>query len=153
MNHTITAPRLSPTWRRRIYRYRRWIAAALVGLAALLLVTSLQPPPPPDPTDARPAPRAGYVAAPVTLTDSALADWLQPGDLVDVIATSGNGDEVARSTTVAQNVLILELPSAGGGSFGSSRTTTLVVLEVSAETGVALATAQAGAALTVVRIP
>lgn len=134
-----------------MFRYRRWIAAALVGLAALLIVTELQPEPPVSATDARPAPRDGFVAAPVTLAEAALAQWLQPGDIVDVIATSGNGDSAARSDTVATGVRVLELPSAGGGSFGASHTSTLVVLEVTADASVALAAAQAGAALTVVR--
>ena len=99
----------------------------------------------------RPQPREGFVAAPITLEQAALAQWLQPGDVVDVIATTGNGDTPVHSETIAQQVQVLELPSTGGGAFGASGTSALVILEVTHEVGIALANADASAALTVVR--
>ena len=151
MKPTFTAPRLDPQWRRRLFRYRRWLAAALVGLAALLIVTAVQPESTPSAQQQRPQPHEGFVAAPITLEQVALAQWLQPGDVVDVIATTGNGDVPVQSDTIAQQVRVLELPNAGGGAFGASGTSALVILEVTREVGIALASAEASAALTVVR--
>ena len=148
---SLRAPQLSPVWRRRIYRYRRWIAATLVALAVLLAMSALQPEPPVEQSSGRALPVAGMVAAPITLAESTLASWLQPGDAIDVIATTGNGETSAHSEVIARSVQVLELPTSGAGAFGVSGNSALVVLQVTPDEALALAAAQASAALTVVR--
>lgn len=149
---SLNFPRLPAPWRRRIYRYRRLIAAGLAALAVLLVATSLTEArdAPVGGALARPTPAPGLVAVPVTLADAAMTDWLQPDDVIDVVAASGNGQTATTARIVAEGVRILEIPNGDGGTFARSATGAIVVIEADQQTALELAAAQADAALSAI---
>ncbi|MFJ2620663.1 RcpC/CpaB family pilus assembly protein [Glutamicibacter sp. NPDC087344] len=62
---------------------------------------------------------AGTVAVPIRLSDPATVGLLHPGQLVDIVLTTGDGFEQAiRSETIARAVAVLWVPSAERGQFG-----------------------------------
>ena len=130
---------------RFIRRHRRIVAAVLAGLATVIVVGSF-----PRGSDAPAAHdsvflSADEVAIPVTLESRAVADALNPGDQVSVIAVSDEGF----SSIVAESARVLQAGSSS--SFGSSdASVTLAVDEASA---LRLASAPARGTLTVIIRP
>lgn len=61
----------------------------------------------------------GTVAVPIRLSDPAAVGLLNPGQLVDIVLTTGDGFErQIRSETIAQGVAVLWVPAADRGEFG-----------------------------------
>ncbi|ALQ30242.1 hypothetical protein ATC04_06460 [Arthrobacter sp. YC-RL1] len=61
----------------------------------------------------------GTVAVPIRLSDPAAVGLLNPGQLVDIVLTTGDGFErQIRSETIAQRVAVLWVPAADRGEFG-----------------------------------
>jgi len=88
----------------------------------------------------------GHVLAPVRLADADVVALLEPGDLVDVIASAADG---GATSTVARSVRVVTVPAVGPDEQGTA-TGALVVLDVVAEDVVPLARAAATGNLTVV---
>jgi pilus assembly protein CpaB len=96
-------------------------------------------------TDARAA-ASGRTLAPVRLADADVAVLLQPGDLVDVIASAADGGATG---TVARRVRVVTVPVRDPDEQGTA-TGALVVLDVADADVEALAGAAATGGLTVV---
>src|SRR6185312_14054785 len=94
--------------------------------------------------------RPGQVAVPVRLADGAAAAALaRPGEVVDVLAVGSLDDTGAASepTVVASAVTVLALPGRDGASGSDAG---LVVVAVSPDQAVALASASARSRLSLV---
>ena len=136
--------------RRLVRRHRRPLAAVLAGLGALLMLTALRG----APADAGPSPiltgrsgiGAGEVAVPVVLASSALASVLEVGDVVDLVAASGDDPDSAR--LLAPGARAIELPS--GGSALSASASAVIVVAVRAADALPLSATSASGGLTVV---
>lgn len=84
----------------------------------------------------------GTVAVPLRPSDPATVQLLAPGQLVDVILSTGNGYDVAADSTVlARSVAVLWTAPIGGGSTwpGADDDGGLVVVAVQADDAAALA--------------
>jgi hypothetical protein len=95
----------------------RWsVAAALMVLAGLVLLTGSPPgcptPPAPLPTRTRPVPPEGTVGVPVTLSVPGAAAVVRPGDRVDVVTGTAG--------VLAQDVLVLAVHLAADGPPGGA---------------------------------
>lgn len=123
---------------RKIRRHRRPIAAVLAGCSVLLTIAALQPAPP-APIVTNPALTEGEVGAPVTLISASITAAVQPGDVVDVIALDG---EPPVPVVVAARVRVVEV-----------RESALLVVAVSAEQALDLASVSIGMPLTVTIYP
>ncbi|MGI3783161.1 MAG: SAF domain-containing protein [Janthinobacterium lividum] len=88
----------------------------------------------------------GHVLAPVRLADADVVALLQPGDLVDVIASAADG---GATSTVARSVRVVTVPAQDPDDQGTS-TGALVVLDVVDDVVEPLARAAASGSLTVV---
>ena len=96
-------------------RYRRPVAAALAAVAVLLTVSTLRvDPAPPAVTEQAPPVAAGEVTVPVPIALRSVVDLLEPGDVVDLLAITPEGD----TDVVAQRARVVEAPSAGLSSSG-----------------------------------
>ncbi len=108
-------------------------------------------------------PEPGRRAAPVRIADPGAVALLRPGDIIDVLGTSGGGLGVSAAAVVAAKVRVLTVPrrgpEGGGGGLlnGSPATATestpqgsLIVLDVREDTALALARAAAAGRLSVV---
>lgn len=61
----------------------------------------------------------GTVAVPLRLSDPAAVGLLNPGQLVDIVLTTGDGfEQQIRSETIARGVAVLWVPVAERGEFG-----------------------------------
>jgi hypothetical protein len=130
---------------RLITRHRRIVAAALAGIAVLVIVSSLPHGAPAAASTDGLGLAADEVAIPVTLESRAVADALHAGDHVSVVAVNDEGF----SSIIAQSARVLGAASSGG--FGSSdAAVTLAVDEASA---LRLAAAPARGTLTVIIRP
>jgi pilus assembly protein CpaB len=89
---------------------------------------------------------AGHVLAPVRLADAEVVALLEPGDLVDVIASAADG---GATRTVARSVRVVTVPAHDPDDQGTS-TGALVVLDVAGTDAEPLARAAATGSLTVV---
>jgi Flp pilus assembly protein CpaB len=91
----------------------------------------------------------GLVAAPVRLADLAVATLLRAGDRVDVLATASLDGSTPTATVVAEDALVLTVPTTdpAQGAVGSGDG--LLVLAVPPATARELAAAGAAATLTV----
>ncbi|GAB2568000.1 RcpC/CpaB family pilus assembly protein [Microlunatus antarcticus] len=88
----------------------------------------------------------GHVLAPVRLADADVVALLEPGDLVDVIASAADG---GATTTVARSVRVVTVPAADPDDQGTA-TGALVVLDLAEDDAEPLARAAATGNLTVV---
>ncbi|MGI3780548.1 MAG: SAF domain-containing protein [Janthinobacterium lividum] len=88
----------------------------------------------------------GHVLAPLRLADADVVALLQPGDLVDVIASAADG---GATSTVARAVRVVTVPARASDDQGTS-TGALVVLDVDDGDAEPLARAAATGSLTVV---
>lgn len=88
----------------------------------------------------------GHVLAPVRLADAQVVALLEPGDLVDVIASAADGG-VTR--TVARSVRVVTVPAQDPDEQGTA-TGALVVLDVAGSDAEPLARAAATGSLTVI---
>ncbi|HSV64808.1 MAG TPA: hypothetical protein VLJ59_02725 [Mycobacteriales bacterium] len=112
--------RSSPPWRRvrLLGRVRLWLAAGLLGLAALAAVgraPTVSGPVAtgaPHPAASHPHADPGTVAVPIRLADPALGTIVRPGDRVDVIAVGDDGV----GDVVAGDVVVLAVPTVPAGS-------------------------------------
>ena len=130
---------------RLIGRHRRIVAAALAGLAVLIIVSSLPHGAPVSASIDGISLAADEVAIPVTLESRAVAEALHAGDHVSVIAVSDEGF----SSIVAESARVLAAASSGG--FGSSDSA--VTLAVDEASALRLASAPARGTLTVIIRP
>ncbi|MFN3601926.1 MAG: hypothetical protein ACK4UY_11125 [Dietzia sp.] len=107
-----TAPR---RWRRR-RTARIAVAAALVLAAPFVGRTDTDEVPAPPPAEARHSPDHSNVrVVPVPLADPAVADLLQPGDLVDLIGTA-DPDSPTGPAVVARAARVRDTPAGRAGS-------------------------------------
>ena len=88
----------------------------------------------------------GHVLAPVRLADADVVALLEPGDLVDVIASAADG---GATTTVARSVRVVTVPATDPDDQGTA-TGALVVLDLADDDAEPLARAAATGNLTVV---
>lgn len=88
----------------------------------------------------------GHVLAPVRLADAEVVALLEPGDLVDVIASAADG---GATSTVARSVRVVTVPAQDPDDQGTS-TGALVVLDVDDGDAEPLARAAATGSLTVI---
>ncbi|MFN3340784.1 MAG: hypothetical protein ACK40Z_13880, partial [Dietzia sp.] len=115
MRRILTSPTAPRRWRRR--RTARIAVAAALVLAAPFVG---RPDPGevtvPPPADARHSPDRGNVrVVPVPLADPAVADLLQPGDLVDLVGTA-DPDSPAGPAVVARAARVRDTPAGRAGS-------------------------------------
>lgn len=130
---------------RLIRRNRRIVAAALAGLATLIVVSSLpHGSAAPTPTDTVSL-SSDEVAIAVTLQSRAMAEAIQEGDQVSVVAVSDEGF----SSIIAERARVLHAGS-GSGFVSGDAAVTLAVDEASA---LRLAGAPARGTLTVIIRP
>lgn len=94
-------------------------------------------------TAVRANPTPGEVTVPVPLAVRAVADVLEPGDIVDLVSVSDDG----RAHVVAARARVVGQP---GGAGGFTPTDALLLVAVPEETALALATATARSAVTVI---
>lgn len=61
----------------------------------------------------------GTVAVPIRLTDAATVGLMHPGQLVDIVLTTGDGfEKEIRSETIAKSVAVLWVPASAKSEFG-----------------------------------
>ena len=129
---------LRASWRRTVLRFRRPLAAVLSGLAVVLAVSSLTSAPVPAvPTPTRATTSPGEVTVPVPLAVRAVADALAPGAIVDLVSVTGDG----RASIVAARARVVGQP-VGGSGFAPTDALLLVAVPESQALAVATATAQ-----------
>ncbi|HAN70438.1 MAG TPA: hypothetical protein DCQ36_02455 [Actinobacteria bacterium] len=87
------------------------MAAALAFLATIVAVSALRadPPDPTPTTDSAPLVRPGEVTVPIPLTVRAIAEAVQPGDIVDLVTVDEGGD----ARLIAQRARIVDRPTTG----------------------------------------
>ncbi|UDY24098.1 hypothetical protein [Nocardioides sp. Kera G14] len=114
--------------RRLVLGHRRLLAGLLAAVAVGAGLQVLRPPQPePSVVEAPPASlgarlgaaHPGLVPIPVRLPDAGMADLLEPGDRLTVLATdtSGAGDATSAGTVaVADDVLVLDVPRSGSST-------------------------------------
>ena len=88
----------------------------------------------------------GHVLAPVRLADADVVALLEPGDLVDVIASAADG---GATSTVARSVRVVTVPARDPDDQGTA-TGALVVLDVADQDAEPLARAAGTGGLTVI---
>ncbi len=89
----------------------------------------------------------GHVIAPLRLADPEVANLLQPGALIDVIAADPEG---GHANVVAAGVRVLSVPVPPAGEGASTADGALVLVDVDAETATVLAEAAASTRISVV---
>jgi hypothetical protein len=89
----------------------------------------------------------GHVIAPLRITDPEVAILLQPGALIDVIATDPEGGEAG---VVAAGVRVLTVPALPAEEAASTTDGGLVLVDVAAETATVLAKAASTSRISVV---
>jgi pilus assembly protein CpaB len=98
-------------------------------------------------TVARTSVPPGHVLAPLRLTDSALADLLRPGDVVDVIAADPEAEQAA---VVAAGARVVTVPQTPDDRAGPSPEGALVLIDVDSHTARVVARAATSATLTII---
>lgn len=132
--------------------HRRPVAATLTFLSVLLALSAVTGGSDSGVTDESDSPAdvvavEGQLAVPLQLEDDAVVALLRPGDRVDVLATSDR----APAQAVASGVTVSSVPTDQGGTWDTSREPVLVL--VTAEQALALATASAQGTLSVALHP
>lgn len=131
---------------RPLRTHRRIAAACLIGIAALIVLSSLPTRVVEAPAPVIPSPGPDEVIVPLTLSAPAAASELHPGDVITLVLT----DESGFSQSVAEDARVRSV--SGGGTFGASRADTLSVI-VPRSQGVRLAGAPARGTLSVLIQP
>lgn len=92
---------------------RRPLAAALAGLATVVAISALRsdPPEPTEPMATAPLLQPGEVTVPIPLAMRAVAESVQPGDIVDLVTV----DEGGNARLVAHRARIVDRPTTGSG--------------------------------------
>ena len=136
--------------RRWLALHRRPISAAFAFVSVLFAVTAVAPSSP-EPvsvtggsTDSVAA-DDGQLEVPVRLADPPVTSLLAPGDIIDVMGVVARG----AATVVADELLVLAVPEAGGDSAWSSDGDGFIVVAASPTDALALAGAAAQGPLTV----
>ena len=136
-------PGVRPNPRRLLRRHRRLVAAALAGLAALILIVGLRDSTAPNPMATAPdptTPRAGEVTVPVVLASAALAAVLDVGDVIDLVSVA---DPTAPSL-VASGARVLQIPATGGMLSSASSAVVLVAVDSAVGLDVTAAASEGG---------
>jgi pilus assembly protein CpaB len=90
----------------------------------------------------------GHVMAPLRLADTAVSALLRPGDVVDVVAADGQGQQPA--TVIAMSARVVTVPELPDDRAGPGPDGGLVLVDVDSHTATVLAQAAAAGTLSII---